>query len=104
MTRFYDRSGETSIHTAIDPLGEERRWLRLEDLPKFVGDATLVAENQGHVISAAFDPVHSMIRVWRYMLGVSLTTKQASSAAWRKIPYCPTRARADWISLCCRWR
>ena len=72
VTRFYDRSGETSIHTAVDPLGEERRWLSLEDLPKFVGDATLAAENQGHVISADFDPVHSMIRVWRYMLGVSL--------------------------------
>ena len=72
VTRFYDRSGETSIHTVGDPLGEERRWVRLEDLPKFVGDATLVAENQSHAISADFDPVQSLIRVWRYMLGVSL--------------------------------
>ncbi|MCY4017970.1 MAG: transglycosylase domain-containing protein [Chloroflexi bacterium] len=68
-TRFFDRSGEAVIYTVGDPLGEERGPVTLEGIPRFVGDITLVAENQGRAINAASDPAQSLLQVWRYILG-----------------------------------
>ncbi|MDE2856807.1 MAG: transglycosylase domain-containing protein [Chloroflexota bacterium] len=70
VTRFFDRSGETLIYTVQDPLGEERDPVTLEEIPGFVGDLTLAAENQGRAIKASSDPAQSLLQVWRYMLGV----------------------------------
>ena len=35
VTSFYERGGSRLIHAVEDPLGEERRWLELDELPPY---------------------------------------------------------------------
>lgn len=70
-TRFYDASGAELIHAVADPLGEDRRWLRLEDLPPTLVSAAQMAEMAGQPPApTAFNPAHALSQVWRYILGL----------------------------------
>lgn len=71
-TRFFDRSGETLIYAVRNPHGGERSPVTLAEVPGFVGDLTLAAENQGGMIKAHAEPAQSLLQVWRYMLGVPI--------------------------------
>lgn len=75
VTRFYDRSDQTEIHRLDDPLGEARRWLRLDDLPQYIIDATLLVEGRDFLeASASYDPLDTAMQLWRYILGLPPTT------------------------------
>ena len=79
-TRFYDESGARLIYSVADPLGENRRWLKLEDLPPHLISATLMAEDGDLSPGAdAFDPTHAMLQVWRYVIGFPLTPESGIS-------------------------
>ncbi len=71
-TRFFDGSGATVIYTVQDPLEEARGLVTLAGIPSFLGELTLVAENQGRAIRADADAAQSLLQVWRYMLGAPL--------------------------------
>ena len=72
-TRFYDASGDQAIYAAADPAGEKRHWLTLEDLPTYLISATLVAEGGDLSLAAdAFAPAHTLLQLWRYILGAPL--------------------------------
>ena len=69
-TQFYDRSSSVPIYTLQDPLGDQRRWISLEELPSYLVDATLVAEDRDFLRRESFDPLNSLLQIWRYMLGL----------------------------------
>ena len=80
-TRFYDARGGNLIYSIADPLGEDRRWLRLDGLPPHLIIATMVAD--GHDMSQgtkAFNPVQTLLQVWRYILGSPLKLERGISA------------------------
>ncbi len=74
VTRFYDRSGGIEIYRIEDALGEERRWLRLEELPQYVIDATLLVEDPALLEgSAQFNLLDTALQLWRYIIGLPLS-------------------------------
>lgn len=81
-TRFYDESGAALLFAVADPLGENRRWLKLEDLPPHLISATLLADDLELSSSAdAFEPAHVLLQVWRYIIGLPLMPERGISAA-----------------------
>lgn len=68
-TQLYDRSGEVLIYAVEDPLGDERRWLELEQLPEYVVSATLLAEDRDYLQTTRFDVLQTLSRLWQYILG-----------------------------------
>ncbi len=75
VTRFFDRSGQTEIHRVDDPLGETRRWLRLGELPQYIINAALLVEGRDFLeASASYDPLDTAMQLWRYIIGLPLTT------------------------------
>ena len=81
LTRFYDRSGKHEIHKLDDPLGEQRRWLRLADLPPYVVDAALLAEgaNVGDM-GAGYSSLDTALQLWRYIIGLPLESEGGLAA------------------------
>ena len=80
-TRFFDASGARLIYSVSDPLGENRRWLPLEDLPPHLISAALLTEGGDlSAGAAAFDPAHALLQVWRYIIGLPLKTERGISA------------------------
>lgn len=73
LTRFYDRSGKHEIHKLDDPLGEQRRWLRLTDLPPYVADAALLVEDANFGdMQAGYSALDAALQLWRYIIGLPL--------------------------------
>ena len=72
VTRLTDRSGNTLLYAVEDPLGSQRHWLELADLPPYVIDAALLAEDPDYLETANFDAIHALSQLWRYILGIPL--------------------------------
>ena len=73
LTRFYDRSGQHEIHRLDDPLGDQRRWLLLADLPPYVVDAARLAGGSDYRdMQAGFSPLETALQLWRYIIGLPL--------------------------------
>ena len=72
-TRFYDASGDHLIYSAAESAAENQAWLPLEDLPPHLISAALVAEGGDLSPGAdAFAPAHTMLQLWRYIIGAPL--------------------------------
>lgn len=56
-TEIYDADGQTLLFSVRDPLGDERTWIELDDLPEVLIDATLVAEDPDFRDTVSFDPI-----------------------------------------------
>ena len=73
-TELYDRSSETLLFTVQDPLGDQRRWVSLEDLPPAVIDATLLTEDPDFLQVSRFDTSVLLNQLWAYILGTTPAT------------------------------
>lgn len=67
-TRLYDRTGNTLLYTVQDPLGDDRTWVSLADLPSYVADATLLVEDHDFLGTGGFDFTRALGRLWRNIL------------------------------------
>ena len=81
VTQFYERSSQLPIYALEDPLGEQRRWIELEEFPDYLVSATLLVEDRDFLQRASFDPARTLLQIWRYMLGVPPTEEQGIAAA-----------------------
>ena len=80
-TRFYDASGGWLIYSVADPLGDNRRWLKLEDTPPHLISAARMAAGDDLSPGAdAFDPAHALLQVLRYIIGLPLRRESGISA------------------------
>lgn len=81
VTRFFDRSGQHQIHQVDDPLGDQRRWLRLDDLPPYAVDAALLVEGSNYDdMQAGFAPLETGLQLWRYIIGLPLEVESGLAA------------------------
>ena len=72
-SQFLDRAGQTVLLTVDDPAAAYRRWRHLEDLPPGLIDAALLAgEHDSLDLETAFDPLFTLLQLWRYIMGLPL--------------------------------
>jgi membrane carboxypeptidase/penicillin-binding protein len=67
-TELYDRTGQTLVFSVEDPLGDERAWLSLAELPPYIGQATLIVEDPDFLSATRFDAFQALSRLWRNIL------------------------------------
>ncbi len=79
VTRLVDRSGKTLLYAVEDPLGVQRRWLELEELPQTLIDATLLTEGHDDLQPANFNVIHTLNQLWRYILGMAIESGDSMS-------------------------
>lgn len=80
-TNFYDRTGSELLYAVVDPLGDERQWIELDDLPPYVVSATLRQEDPDYLQVGGFRFGQTVTQLWRYILGAN--NRQDSSIAGR---------------------
>lgn len=54
-TELYDRTGQNVIYEVIDPLGGDRRWVGIDDIPQYFLDATVAIEDARFYANPGFD-------------------------------------------------
>lgn len=79
-TEIYDRTGTTLLFSVTDPLGNQRRWLPLSDLPEYVVQATLEMEDPDYLETAGFRLGRTFDRLWRYIIGLPLAPDNSIAA------------------------
>ena len=72
-TEIYDAQGGTLLFAVADPLGDDRAWVSLDDLPEYLIDATLLWEDPEFLQSARFDPLRLTVRLWDNWLNGPVT-------------------------------
>lgn len=80
-TVFYDRSGEQVIYEVIDPLGGDRRWIAIDNIPQYFLDATVAIEDSSFYENPGFDLEGMGRALWNnltggYVQGASTITQQ----------------------------
>ena len=93
-TQFYGRDGEIPIYTLSSPLAQGESWIELEALPPYLIDAALLAEDRDFLDQAAFDPVRTLLQIWRYMIGAPLDHDEGIAATLAQETLLP-RARSS---------
>src|SRR5690242_12957466 len=68
QTQLYDSSGNTLLFTAQNNAGDGQSWLKLDTLPSYVLQATLVMEDPTFLQATAFDPFSTFSKMWRNIL------------------------------------
>ena len=76
-TQLYDRSGQTLIYAVQDPLGNERIWINLEEMPSLVVDATLLMEDPDFLDATRFDISRAFTQMWQYILGGTIPRERS---------------------------
>ncbi len=95
VTRFYDRGGAIEIHRTRDPLGDERRWRPLDQLPKHVIDATLLVEEPTFLTAPpSFDLLDTALQTWRYIIGLPLASDDGLAGALAREAMLPLTRRS----------
>ncbi len=67
-TELYDRTGQTLLLAARDSRAEDTAWVTLDELPPYVAQATLLAEDPDFLESPGFSLVQTFGRLWRNIL------------------------------------
>ena len=69
QTQLYDRCWRNpAVHRAESDSDDGRNWLKLDTLPSYVLQATLVMEDPSFLQSTAFDPLSTFSKMWRNIL------------------------------------
>ncbi|NWF69660.1 MAG: transglycosylase domain-containing protein [Chloroflexi bacterium] len=77
-TELYDREGRLLLYSVLDPLGDERVWLTLDEMPPYLRQATLLAEDPDFLQTARFDAAATFSRLWENLLSSSPLPADAS--------------------------
>ena len=94
-SRFYDATDQVVIHSVADPLGDERRWLTLDELPPSLVSASKMAEGIDlYGAPHRFDPADALLQVWRYVMGLPVESDAGLSGSLARDTLLPlTQAR-----------
>lgn len=68
-TVLYDRTGENVIYEVIDPLGGDRRWVSINDIPQYFLDATVAIEDARFYENPGFDLEGMGRALWNNLTG-----------------------------------
>ncbi len=70
-TQFFDSTGATLVYTLQNPLNTDTQnggWVSIDTLPPYLIDATLAAEDPGFLDRPGFNPLDTLVKLWRNML------------------------------------
>lgn len=68
-TRIYDRTGTVLLYEVIDPLGGDRSWVSLSDIPLHLRNATIAIEDQTFYENPGYDLEGILRAVWSNLTG-----------------------------------
>ncbi|HEC22303.1 MAG TPA: penicillin-binding protein [Chloroflexi bacterium] len=68
-TRLYDRTGEHLLYEVIDPLGGDRIWVELPDIPIHLRQATIAAEDRTFYENPGYDLEGILRALWNNLTG-----------------------------------
>jgi membrane carboxypeptidase/penicillin-binding protein len=68
-TELYDRDVQELLFSVQDPLGDNRIWLEVSDLPSYVIDATLLMEDRDFLQATQFNAADTLNNLWWYVIG-----------------------------------
>jgi membrane peptidoglycan carboxypeptidase len=68
-TELYDRTGQNVIYEVIDPLGGDRRWVGIDDIPQYFLDATVSIEDARFYANPGFDLEGMGRALWSNLTG-----------------------------------
>lgn len=68
-TKIYDRTGQHLIYEVIDPLGGDRTWVELEDIPANLRHATIAIEDKTFYQNPGYDLEGILRAAWNNLLG-----------------------------------
>jgi membrane peptidoglycan carboxypeptidase len=79
-TQLYDRTGQTLLFDVSDPLGDQRAWVSLDSLPRYVAQATLLMEDPDFLDTTRWDALETLADVWQYILWGAPSTANSLTA------------------------
>jgi membrane peptidoglycan carboxypeptidase len=59
-TEIYDSQRQTLLVSVQDPLGDQRAWITLDELPDYVIDATILWEDPDFLEATSFNPIDAL--------------------------------------------
>ncbi len=72
-SRFVARDGVTALHGVSEPLESETLWLPLAELPPYLVDALLLADDADFLTAPApFNALSALSRLWLYIIGAPI--------------------------------
>lgn len=67
-TEFYDSSGASLVYRLQNPLADNEAWVAIDTLPPYVLSATLAAEDPNFLARSGFNPLQTVVDLWRNTL------------------------------------
>lgn len=67
-TEFYDSTSTTLVYTLQNPLGDSASWVSIDTLPPYLVSATLAAEDPNFLQRGGFNPLQTLVDLWRNSL------------------------------------
>ncbi|NDJ54069.1 MAG: penicillin-binding protein, partial [Chloroflexi bacterium] len=71
-TKIYDRSGDHLLYEIIDPLGGDRTWVDLTDIPPHLQDATIAIEDRSFYENPGYDAAGIARALWNNFRGLPI--------------------------------
>ena len=68
-TKIYDRSGEHLLYEVLDPLGGDRTWAELQDIPLHLRNATIAIEDKTFYQNPGYNAEGIVRAVWNNLTG-----------------------------------
>lgn len=68
-TKIYDRTGTILLYEVIDPLGGDRTWVELADIPLHFRQATIAIEDKTFYENPGYDTEGILRALWNNLLG-----------------------------------
>lgn len=68
-TRLYDRTGQHLLYEVIDPLGGDRTWVNLSNIPQDLRSATVAIEDKSFYQNPGYDAAGIARALWNNLLG-----------------------------------
>jgi membrane peptidoglycan carboxypeptidase len=68
-TRLYDRTGKVLLYEVIDPLGGDRKWVELQQIPTTLRDATIAIEDKSFYENQGYDLQGIARAFWNNLTG-----------------------------------
>jgi membrane peptidoglycan carboxypeptidase len=68
-TKIYDRTGQHLLYEVIDPLGGDRTWLELQDIPPSLRNATIAIEDRTFYENPGYNLEGMLRAAWNNLTG-----------------------------------
>jgi membrane peptidoglycan carboxypeptidase len=105
VTRLYASDGQTLLFSVQDPLGDQRTYIRLDELPPYVAQATLLVEDEDFLTAPTENVTSTLLRLWRNFLSgpieadTTLTGRLVRNAILSQPEFVTTDDRSQEIAL-----